>query len=569
MSSHAGSLQNSESSAPTASLDFIRQIVADDLEQGRHAAIVTRFPPEPNGYLHIGHAKSICLNFSLPLEYPGDGQSRCHLRMDDTNPSREEVEYVESIKEDVRWLGFDFTDRFYCASDYFDFYYECARHLVTTGMAYVDKQTAEQMRENRGTLTSPGIDSPWRSASVEENLAELEKMRAGDYPDGAAVLRAKIDMASPNLNLRDPVLYRILHAEHHHTGKKWCLYPMYDFAHPLEDAIEHVTHSLCTLEFEHHRPLYDWVIAHCPVPARPRQIEFAKLQLTYVLISKRNLLRLVKEGVVSGWDDPRMPTLAGVRRRGYTPSSVRTFCKKIGMTKYQGLTDFSILEGCLRDELNKTAPRYLACLRPLKVTLTNWPAGQVEMIECTNNPELPELGKRQVPFTGSLYIEQDDFLENPPKDFFRLGPEREVRLRYAYNITCQSVVKDDAGHITELLCTYDPESRGGGKKVKGIIHWVSAEQAQTVTVRLYDHLWKVEEPTGDVENELNEKSLENLTDAKVEPAVAQMAPGERCQFERLGYFIADAKESQAGQPVFNRITGLRDTWAKTQKKPTA
>jgi glutaminyl-tRNA synthetase len=549
------------------SLDFIRQIVADDLASGKHPFVVTRFPPEPNGYLHIGHAKAICLDFSLPLEFPGDGgRSRCHLRMDDTNPEKEEVEYVESIKEDVRWLGFDFGEHFYNASDYFDFFHDCAVHLIRTGRAYVDFQSPEEMKANRGTLTEPGRPSRWRDATPEENLAAFARMRAGEYPDGHCVLRAKIDLGSPNLNLRDPALYRIVHADHHHTGDTWCIYPMYDYAHPLEDAKELITHSLCTLEFEAHRPLYDWVIDHCPVPAKPRQIEFAKLQLTYTLISKRNLRRLVEDGVVDGWDDPRMPTLAALRRRGYPPAAIRAFCQLIGITKFNSRTDIGLLEKCVRDELNKTVPRYFGVLRPLKVTLTNWPAGHVEMIEAVNNPEHPELGSRQVPISGELWIEQDDFMEDPPKEFFRLGPGREVRLRYAFNITCTEVVKDADGRVVELKGTYDPESRHGGKKVKGIIHWVSAAHAQSVPVRLYDRLWTVEEPTGDVATELNPHSLESLPAARVEPAVAAMAPGDRCQFERLGYFIADAKDSRPGAPVFNRIVGLKDSWAKVVGK---
>ena len=555
-----------EPAAEPPSLDFIRQIVSDDLQSGKHPFIVTRFPPEPNGYLHIGHAKAICLNFSLPQEWPCDGRSRCHLRMDDTNPSKEEVEYVESIKEDVKWLGFDYGAHFYNASDYFEFYHDCAVQLIRDGKAYVDFQTAEEMKATRGTLTEPGTPSPFRNTTPEQNLAEFAKMRAGEYPDGHCVLRAKIDMASPNMNMRDPALYRIVHAHHHNTGDKWCIYPMYDFAHPLEDAKEHVTHSLCTLEFEHHRPLYDWAVENCPVPARPRQIEFAKLQLTYTLMSKRNLLRLVKDGIVDGWDDPRMPTLAGIRRRGFLPESIRTFCKKIGITKYNSLTDIAVLEGCVRDDLNKQVPRYFGVLRPLKLTITNWPAGHVEMIEAVNNPERPELGSRQVPLTGELWIEQDDFMEDPPKEFFRLGPGREVRLRYAYNVTCEEVVKDADGRVIELKCSYDPESRTGGRKTKGIIHWVSAAHSKPVTVRVYDRLWKVEDPTGDVEKELNPSSLEILANSQVEPAVAAMQPGERCQFERLGYFIADARDSTPGSPVFNRIIGLRDSWAKVVAK---
>ena len=549
------------------SLDFIRQIVADDLASGKHPFIVTRFPPEPNGYLHIGHAKAICLDFGLPQEFPGGGgQSRCHLRMDDTNPAKEEVEYVESIKEDVRWLGFDFGSHFYNASDYFEFFHDCAVHLIKEGKAYVDFQTPEEMKTNRGTLTEPGTPSQWRDTTPEENLAEFAKMRAGTYPDGHCVLRAKIDLASSNLNLRDPALYRIVHAGHHSTGEAWCIYPMYDFAHPLEDAKELVTHSLCTLEFEAHRPLYDWVIQNCPVPAQPRQIEFAKLQLTYTLMSKRNLRRLVEEGVVAGWDDPRMPTLAALRRRGFPPAAIREFCRQIGLTKFNSRTDIALLEKCVRDGLNKTVPRYFGVLRPLKVTITNWPEDRVEMIEAVNNPEQPELGTRQVPLGRELWIEQDDFMEDPPKQFFRLGPGREVRLRYAYNITCEEIVKDAAGRVVELRCVYDPESREGGRKVKGIVHWVSAAHSKAVPVRLYDRLWTLEEPTGDVENELNPHSLEILDNAQVEPAVAAMPPGASCQFERLGYFIADAKDSQPGQPVFNRIIGLKDSWAKVAGK---
>jgi len=549
------------------SLDFIRQIVADDLASGKHSFVVTRFPPEPNGYLHIGHAKAICLDFSLPLEFPGKGgRSRCHLRMDDTNPEKEEVEYVESIKADVRWLGFDFGEHFYNASDYFDFFHDCAVHLIRTGKAYVDFQTPEEMKASRGTLTEPGKASRWRDTTPEENLAEFAKMRAGAYPDGHCVLRAKIDLASPNLNMRDPALYRIVHADHHHTGDAWCIYPMYDYAHPLEDAKECVTHSLCTLEFEAHRPLYDWVIENCPVPAKPRQIEFAKLQLTYTLISKRNLRRLVEDGVVAGWDDPRMPTLAALRRRGFPSEAIRAFCSMIGITKFNSRTDVGLLEKCVRDELNKSVPRYFGVLRPLKITLTNWPAGHVELIEAVNNPERPELGSRQVPISGEIWIEQDDFMEDPPKEFFRLGPGREVRLRYAFNITCTEVVKDADGRVIELKGTYDPESRHGGKKVKGIIHWVSAGHAQSVPVRLYDRLWTVEEPTGDVANELNPRSLETLDAAQVEPSVAAMGPGDRCQFERLGYFIADAIDSRPAAPVFNRIVGLKDSWAKVAGK---
>lgn len=567
-SSMTAPAERDPASTEAPSLDFIRQIVADDLASQKHPYIVTRFPPEPNGYLHIGHAKAICLNFSLPLEFPAGGRSRAHLRMDDTNPTKEGEEFVESIKEDVRWLGFEFGEHFYAASDYFDFFYECAVHLIKEGKAYVDFQTPEEMRTSRGTPTEPGRNSPWRDRSVEENLAEFEKMRRGEYPDGHCVLRAKIDMASPNLNLRDPALYRILHAPHHKTGNKWPIYPMYDFAHPLEDAKEGITHSLCTLEFEDHRPLYDWVINNCPVPARPRQIEFSKLQLSHTVMSKRHLRRLVEEGIVAGWDDPRMPTLAGLRRRGVPPEAIRLLCQKIGITKYNSITDLSLFESCIREVLNKTVPRYFGVLRPLKVTITNWPEGHVEMIEAVNNPEQPQLGTRQVPFSGELWIEQDDFMLDPPKQFFRLGPGREVRLRYAYNITCQEVVQDETGAVTELKCTYDPDSRHGGRKVKGIIHWVSAAHAKEVTVRLYDRLWNTEQPEGDV-SELNPRSLEVLTQAKVEPAVAALGPGERCQFERLGYFAVDPRDSLPDNPVFNRIVSLKDSWAKVAAKTGA
>ncbi|MCX8038421.1 MAG: glutamine--tRNA ligase/YqeY domain fusion protein [Candidatus Sumerlaeia bacterium] len=549
--------------------NFIRNIIEEDLRTNKFGGrVVTRFPPEPNGYLHIGHAKSICLNFGLAQEYGG----RCHLRFDDTNPTKEEEEYVESIKEDVRWLGFDWGEHLYYASDYFDQLYQWAVQLIRAGKAYVDDLTADEIREFRGTLTEPGRESPYRNRSVEENLDLFERMRAGEFPDGSRTLRAKIDMASPNLNLRDPVMYRILHARHHRTGDTWCIYPMYDFAHGQSDSIEGITHSICTLEFEDHRPLYDWYIEQLGI-YHPQQIEFARLNLTYTVMSKRRLLELVREGHVRGWDDPRMPTLCGLRRRGYTPEAIREFCERIGVAKADSIVDYGLLEHCLREDLNKRCTRVMAVLRPLRVVLENYPEGQVEELDAVNNPEDPSAGTRKVPFSRVLYIERDDFMEEPPKKFYRLAPGREVRLRYAYFIKCNDVIKDAAGNVVELRCTYDPQTRGGdapdGRKVKATIHWVSAAHAVEAEVRLYDHLFVKSDPD-EVEDgktwkdNLNPRSLEVLTGCKLEPGLANVAAGYRCQFERLGYFCADP-DTAAGRPVFNRTVTLRDTWAKIQK----
>jgi glutaminyl-tRNA synthetase len=554
----------------TPPLDFIRQIIADDLKAGKNAGrLMTRFPPEPNGYLHIGHAKSICLNFGVAQEFGG----LCNLRFDDTNPTKEEVEYVESIKEDVRWLGFDWGERLYFASDYFEELYQYAVHLIKTGKAYVDDLRAEEIREHRGTLTESGKDSPYRTRAVAENLDLFERMRAGEFPDGARVLRAKIDMASPNLNMRDPVLYRILHAEHHRTGDKWCLYPMYDYAHPISDAQEGITHSICTLEFEDHRPLYDWTLDNLPVPYRPHQYEFARLNLSYTVMSKRKLLQLVNEGHVQGWDDPRMPTLSGMRRRGYTPEAVRNFCEKIGVGRRENIVDLALLEYCVREDLNRRAPRVMAVLRPLKVVIENYPEGQVEELDAVNNPEDPAMGTRKVPFARELYIEREDFLEEPPKKFFRLAPGREVRLRYAYFIKCVGVVKDEkTGEVVELRCTYDPETKGGyapdGRQVKATLHWVAAAQSVSGEVRLYDRLFTKpapgEEHGGDFRADLNPHSLEILKDCRLEPSLAAARPGDFFQFERMGYFCVD-KEAAPQSPIFNRTVTLRDPWAKMQQ----
>ncbi len=553
----------------TAPLDFIRQIITDDLKAGKNEGrLMTRFPPEPNGYLHIGHAKSICLNFGVAQEFGG----LCNLRFDDTNPTKEEVEYVDSIKEDVRWLGFDWGERLYYASDYFEQLYQYALHLIKTGKAYVDDLSAEEIREHRGTLIEPGKDSPYRQRAVAENLDLFARMRAGEFPDGARVLRAKIDMASPNLNLRDPVLYRILHAEHHRTGGKWCLYPMYDYAHPISDAIEGITHSICTLEFEDHRPLYDWTLDNLPVPYRPHQYEFARLNLSYTVMSKRKLLQLVNEGLVAGWDDPRMPTLSGMRRRGYTPEAVRQFCEKIGVGRRENIVDLALLEYCVREDLNRRAPRVMAVLRPLKVVIENYPEGQAEELDAINNPEDPDRGSRKVPFARELYIEREDFMEEPPKKFFRLAPGREVRLRYAYFLKCVGVVKDENGEVTELRCTYDPETKGGyapdGRQVKATLHWVAAAQSLPAAVRLYDRLFTQpapgEEHGGDFRADLNPNSLEVLKDCRLEPSLAAARPGEFIQFERMGYFCVD-KDSAPGAPVFNRTVTLRDPWAKIQQ----
>ena len=546
----------------TTALDFIRTIITEDRAAGKNEGrVVTRFPPEPNGYLHIGHAKSICLNFGVAREFNG----RCNLRFDDTNPTREEVEYVEAIQDDVRWLGFEW-DNLHFASDYFEQLYEFAVHLIRAGMAYVDSLTADQIRQYRGTLTEPGTESPFRSRTVDENLDMLARMRAGEFEDGAHVLRAKIDMASPNINMRDPVLYRIRRAHHHRTGDAWCIYPMYDFAHPPSDALEYITHSLCTLEFEDHRPLYDWLVENLPVPSRPRQIEFARLNLTYTLMSKRRLLELVQEQHVAGWDDPRMPTIVGMRRRGYTPEALRTFCDRIGVAKRENVVDVALLEHAVREDLNKRAPRLMGVLDPLRVVIENYPEEQVEEFEIVNNPEDAAAGNRRVPFARELFIERDDFMEDPPKKFFRLAPGREVRLRGAYFVTCTDVVKDDAGRPAELRCRYDPATRGGdapdGRKVKSTLHWVAANTALDAEVRLYDRLFTSENPgaKGDFRNDLNPASLEVRT-AKLEPFAARAVAGDRFQFERLGYFCVDT-DSREGRLVFNRTVTLKDTWAR-------
>jgi len=549
--------------------DFIREIVAADVAAGKNGGrVATRFPPEPNGYLHIGHAKSICLNFGVARQFGGT----CNLRMDDTNPAKEEIEYVDAIVADVRWLGFDGEDRLFYASDYFERIYGFAEELVRKGLAYVDDLSADEIREYRGTLTEPGRDSPFRGRAPEENLDLLRRMRGGEFPDGARVLRAKIDMASPNLVLRDPTLYRIKRATHHRTGDAWCIYPMYDFAHCLSDAIEGITHSICTLEFENNRPLYDWVLDHVDAPARPRQYEFARLNLTYTVLSKRKLLKLVQGGHVSGWDDPRMPTISGIRRRGYTPEAVRAFAEKIGVARRDSTVDVALLEHCLREDLNRRCPRLMGVLRPLKLVIENYPAGETEELDAVNNPEDPAAGSRRVPFSRELWIEHEDFREDPPKGFLRLAPGREVRLRYAYFVRCTGVVKDAAGEVVEVRCTYDPATRGGdapdGRKVKVTMHWVSAAHAREATVRLYDRLFASEDPD-EGENflaALNPASLETLSACRVEPALAAVAPGEIVQFERLGYFAADAVESRPGIPVFNRAVTLRDAWEKAKKK---
>ncbi|MDO4574148.1 MAG: glutamine--tRNA ligase/YqeY domain fusion protein [Planctomycetia bacterium] len=548
------------------SKDFIRKIVEDDLASGKHQAIQTRFPPEPNGYLHIGHAKSICLNFGIAREYGG----KCNLRFDDTNPSKEEDEYVESIQEDIQWLGFQWDNKYF-ASDYFDQLYAWAVQLIKEGKAYVCDLSGEEISKTRGTLNQPGVESPYRNRSVEENLDLFTRMKNGEFPDGSHTLRAKIDMASNNMNFRDPVMYRIMHATHHRTGDTWCIYPMYDFTHGESDSIEHITHSLCTLEFENHRPLYDWFCENLGI-YHPRQIEFARLNLTYTVMSKRRLLQLVRENIVRGWDDPRMPTISGLRRRGYTPEAIRRFCEKIGISKVESLVDLQLLESCVRDHLNATAPRVMAVLDPLKVTLTNWEPGKVEMLEAVNNPENPDDGTRQIPFSGELYIERSDFMEVPPKGYFRLRPEGEVRLRWGYFIKCEEVVKDADGNVVELRCTYDPETRGGqspdGRKVKGTIHWVSAAQAIDAEVRIYNNL--LTEPSltdlpGDFLDYINPNSLEVREHCKLEPSLASCEPGSRFQFERIGYFCCDP-DSTADRKVFNRTVTLKDSWAKIQKK---
>ncbi len=561
-------MTSSDSAVDTAERsDFIRSIIRDDLAAGRTQSVITRFPPEPNGYLHIGHAKSICLNFGAAQEFGG----RCNLRFDDTNPVKEELEYIEAIKTDVAWLGFDWGEHLYFASDYFEQLYAWAEHLIQTGKAYVDDLSPEDIREYRGTLTEPGRNSPFRDRGVEENLDLFRRMRAGEFPDGSRVLRARIDMASGNMNLRDPVLYRILHAAHPRTGDAWCIYPTYDFAHGESDAIEGVTHSICTLEFEDHRPLYDWLIDNLPVPSRPRQYEFARLNLSHTVLSKRRLIQLVEEGHVRGWDDPRMPTLAGLRRRGVPPAAIRDFIGRVGVAKAANLVELAMLEHCVRELLNKTAVRRMAVLRPLKVVIENYPEGQVEELDAVNNPEDPAAGSRKVPFARELYIERDDFMEDPPKKFFRLAPGREVRLRYAYFLTCREAIKDAAGEVVELRCTYDPATRGGdapdGRKVKGTLHWVAADTALEAEVRLYNRLFNEEVPgaKGDVLDDLNPESLEVLKRCYLEPALGAAALGEPVQFERLGYFCADP-EGGPEKPVFNRTVALRDTWGKIQAK---
>ena len=551
--------------AKEAGRDFIRDIVQADIDAGRIVWPVTRFPPEPNGYLHIGHAKSICLNFGVAAEFGG----RCHLRFDDTNPTREEQEYIDAMERDLRWLGFDWGIHLYHASDYFERLYGWAEQLILSGLAYVDDQSPEEVRASRGTLTEPGRDSPYRGRAIAENLDLFRRMRKGEFPNGARVLRAKIDMASPNMNLRDPALYRIIHAEHPRTGNAWCVYPTYDFAHGQSDAIEGVTHSICTLEFEDHRPLYDWLIEHLPVPSRPRQYEFARLNLTYTVMSKRFLRGLVEEGRVQGWDDPRMPTLAALRRRGIPPAAIRNFAKSVGVARANSTVDVGMFEHAVRDELNRTALRRMAVLRPLKLVIENYPEGQSEELDAVNHPDDPKLGARKIPFGRELFIECDDFLEDPPKNFYRLGPGREVRLRYAYFVTCREVVKDAAGEIVELRCTYDPLTKGGdspdGRKVRGTIHWVSAAHAAPAEVRLYNPLFNRPDPgaDGDLLADLNPGSMEVLADCRLEPALAVDDGAAAVQFERLGYFRRDP-DSTAARLVFNRTIGLRDSYARTQ-----
>jgi len=549
---------------------FIAEIIENDLASGKHASIRTRFPPEPNGYLHLGHAKSICLNFGLAAEYGG----LCNLRFDDTNPTKEEAEYVESIQRDVQWLGFDWEERCYYASDYFEQLYEWAEQLVSAGKAYVDDLSVDEIRDYRGPWNEPGRESPYRNRTVAENLDLFRRMRAGEFPDGTRVLRAKIDMTSGNINLRDPVMYRILHAHHHRTGDAWSIYPMYDWAHGQSDSIERITHSICTLEFEDHRPLYDWFVENLGIYP-PRQIEFARLNVTHTVLSKRKLLRLVQEGVVSGWDDPRMPTLAGIRRRGFPPAALRDFCERIGVTKQESVVEYALLEHCVREELNRSAPRRMAVLKPLKLVLTDWDADRVEELEAVNNPEDPAAGTRRVRMTRELWIERDDFMEEPPKKFHRLAPGREVRLRWGYIVRCDEVVKNAAGEVVELRCSHDPATRGGGtpdgRRVQGTIHWVSAAEAIDAEVRLYDHLFASPDPDDVPEGvdwitTVDPRSLEVIPHAKVEPALAGAPPGASVQFERVGYFTADALDHRAERPVFNRTATLRDTWAKVQKQ---
>jgi glutaminyl-tRNA synthetase len=563
--------QTGESRGEKSSRNFIQQIIDADRAAGKNGGRVhTRFPPEPNGYLHIGHAKSICLNFGLAQEFGG----KFNLRFDDTNPTKEEQEYVDSIIDDVRWLGGNWEDRLFYASDYFQKLYDWAIQLIKEGKAYVCDLSAEEVRAHRGTLSEPGKNSPYRNRTVEENLDLFERMEKGEFPDGKRTLRAKIDMASPNINLRDPVMYRIKHASHHRSGDRWCIYPSYDYTHGQSDSIEGITHSICTLEFENHRPLYDWFCKELRIH-HPQQIEFARLNLTYTVMSKRKLLQLVQEKHVSGWDDPRMLTIRGLRRRGYTPEAIRAFCERIGVAKFNSTIDMAWLEDAIREDLNERAPRVMAVLRPLKVVITNYPESEVEQLEAQNHPQKPEMGSRGVPFSRELYIEADDFMEDAPKKFFRLAPGREVRLRYAYFITCNEVVKDNSGNVIELRCTYDPATRGGnapdGRKVKGTIHWVSAPQAASAEIRLYDHLFATEYPDDAPEGKtfldnINPHSLEIVRDAKLEPSLADATPGQRFQFERLGYFFTDPVDSKQGKPVFNRTATLRDTWAKEASK---
>ncbi len=559
-----------EPQAAARTTDFIRTIIANDLQSGKHKQIVTRFPPEPNGVLHIGHAKSICLNFGIAEEY----NSVCHLRFDDTNPGRESTEYVEAIKKDIRWLGYDWGDHLYYASDYFDRLYDFALELIKKGKAFVCHLSGDEIREQRGTLTEPGRESPYRNRSAAENLQLFEQMKNGELEAGTCVLRAKIDMAAPNILLRDPVIYRIIKTSHHRTGDKWCIYPMYDFTHCLSDMIEGITHSLCTLEFENNRALYDWVLDTLETPCRPRQIEFARLNINYTVMSKRKLLQLVDEGHVSGWDDPRMLTLSGLRRRGYTPASIRDFCAIIGIGRRDAWIDMGVLEKAVRDDLNEHAPRVMGVLKPLKVVLTNYPDDKEEELEASNHPQKPEMGARTVPFCREIYIEATDFMEEPPRKFFRLAPGREVRLRYAYLITCREVIKDEHGNVVELRCTYDPETRGGstpdGRKVKGTIHWVSARHAIRAEVRLYNRLFTVEHPDRDKEKDfktfLNPESLEALTDCMLEPSLQKATPADRFQFERQGYFCLDEQDTAADKPVFNRVVTLRDSWTRMKEK---
>ena len=560
-------MSDDQTSEEELASDFIRNVVRDDLAVGRTETVVTRFPPEPNGHLHIGHAKSICLNFGIAADFGG----RCHLRFDDTNPAKEEQEFIDAIKKDVHWLGFDWDQHLYHASDYFEQLYDWAEHLIDKGLAYVDDLSADEIREYRGTLTEPGKPSPYRDRTAEENLDIFRRMRAGVFEEGSHVLRAKIDMASGNINLRDPVLYRIVHASHPRTGDAWHIYPTYDFAHGQSDAIEGVTHSVCTLEFEDHRPLYDWLIDNLPTPSKPRQYEFSRLNLTHTVLSKRRLIQLVKEGHVSGWDDPRLPTIAGLRRRGIPAAAIRDFAGRIGVTKSDAVIELELLEHCVRQLLNKTADRRMAVLDPVKVVIENYPEGQSEELEAINNPEDPDCDKRMVPFSRELYIEREDFMEDPPKKFFRLAPGREVRLRYAYFLTCREAIKNDIGEIIELRCSYDPETRGGsapdGRKVKATLHWVSAEHAATAEIRSYSHLFTRPNPgaENDVIDDINPDSLMVMKGCQLEPSLVGFEPGQTVQFERLGYFCSDP-EGTANKPVFNRTLGLRDTWAKIQKK---